>query len=439
MLRRFALFTLIVGVFGAIWWWKPWEKNEPEPDFFDRLPSAEIIGKVDILNLAEQLQPLFYFYKIPRRDFVSKEFFLRQAKTYGLDIQKPVYFFGELDSTQQEFGILTHLTDSSKVRQGIEYINIFLETKPEKIEEHPLIIIPKIDLAFAYGNNWMLISRPKEIKEHLTAILSTKKGGIKKEWAQFLQKDSLSQSVFSSRINTKKINELGIEKMNVQLKNDSSHLEIYTEVVAQNDFPFQLKPIKNGLQQETFTRALANFNFSNLDVNKLKTQGYYTWLEKQTHRFGFPLEEFLAVWTGQLSFRHGGWHIISEKYVESEYDENFNYVEVAKYRSKKVKGTSCFISVNNQFESLKTSLLARGILTHQERKNYFLFSPPLNEKKSDSTALYYTNRYLPTLTDSLTQGGMLTLDGVPYTVLLDSLEGNRLFGKLRFPVGKWVE
>lgn len=442
MLRRIALFLVFIGIGGLVWWWQPWKPDEPKPNFLDRLPTASVIGKADILNFADQLQPLFYYYKLPSREFVSKEFFLRQAKTYGLDIQKPVYFFGELDSLQsnnQNWGALIHVADSSKIQQGIEYINIFLDIKTEEVQKHRIINVPSIDLAFVYGEDWMLLSQPQNVKHYLNPVVSAKLNQMTPEWESFLQYDSLHQSTFTSRIRTQKISDLGFEKLNVKLKNDSSSLMIETEVVAQNDFPFELGIVQNGLQQEEFTKNFGNINIINLNKTELAKQAYYEKMVELASRFSFPLEDFLNTWTGQLSFRQGGWHIIREKYIESEYDENFNYVEVTKYKSTKVKGLSVFLSVNDELEAFKAQLISKGILTNQERKNYFLFSPPLNEKVSDSSVLYYTNRYMPEFKDSLPQGGMTTLDKVPYHIRIDSLKGRRLYGELSFPLEKWAK
>lgn len=442
MLRRIALFLALIGISALVWWWQPWKSSEPEPRFMDRLPVASVIGKTDVLQFAEQLQPLFYYYQMPSREFMSQEFFLRQAKAYGLDIQKPAYFFGELDSIQtgnQDWGLLIHVSDSSKIQQGIEDIDIFLDVKVESIEEQRIIIIPTIDLAFTYGTDWMLLSQPKTIQKYLKSVTSAKLGSMNSEWKEFLEKDSLVQSTFSSRVKSEKIAKFGFDQMNIQLKNDSSDLIIQTEVLAQDDFPFELGVIRNGLRKEEFTKNFGNLNFINLDQSELKNRPYYKLLEKLAARLSFPMEDFLNTWTGQLSFRQGGWHIITERYVESEYDENFNYVEVTKYKSSKVKGLSVFLSVNEELEPFKAQLISKGILTNQERKNYFLFSPPLNEKITDSSALYYTNKYMPQLKDSLPQGGMFTYEKVPYHITLDSLNGSKLYGEFRFPLKRWVK
>ena len=73
---------------------KPWKAEVESPRFVDRLPMAEIIGRTNILNLAKDFIPATYHNQIPFREFISPEFILSQGKINGLNLQRPVYFFG---------------------------------------------------------------------------------------------------------------------------------------------------------------------------------------------------------------------------------------------------------------------------------------------------------------------------------------------------------
>ena len=101
---------------------QPWKRFQVEPPrFFDRLPEADIIGKSSILDLSRTLSSAMYYYKIPGREFLTYDFILSQGKSFGLDVQKPVFFFMDQENWEiKDLGLLTMVTDSSKISLGIE-------------------------------------------------------------------------------------------------------------------------------------------------------------------------------------------------------------------------------------------------------------------------------------------------------------------------------
>jgi hypothetical protein len=62
------------------------------PRIEDRLPEADFLGRAYLLDVARETSGMMYYHKIPFRDLFSHEFILSQAKLFGLNLQKPLYF-----------------------------------------------------------------------------------------------------------------------------------------------------------------------------------------------------------------------------------------------------------------------------------------------------------------------------------------------------------
>jgi hypothetical protein len=84
---------------------------------------------------------MLYYNKIPFRDLLSYEFILSQGKLYGLNLQKPIYFFGKekgdvgaIDSIIYEHaGVYNNLT--SILSKGNDAQQMAFDMNPEKIKD----------------------------------------------------------------------------------------------------------------------------------------------------------------------------------------------------------------------------------------------------------------------------------------------------------------
>lgn len=94
MYRQTLIIVILASGFALLLFFKPWKK-EPKllPRMEDRLPVADLIGQSDLLELSKSLSKTMFYFKLPFREYLSADFLLRQGKQYGVDIQKPVFFF----------------------------------------------------------------------------------------------------------------------------------------------------------------------------------------------------------------------------------------------------------------------------------------------------------------------------------------------------------
>ena len=118
MLKKLLVIIILAIILGIFLYLQPFIFSKtPNARIIDRLPDADFIGRVNILDLTKETTDLLYFYKTPFRDLTSADYILGQGKTFGLDLQKPVYLFFNKDG---EWGAMILINDAEKAKQGIE-------------------------------------------------------------------------------------------------------------------------------------------------------------------------------------------------------------------------------------------------------------------------------------------------------------------------------
>ena len=84
---------------------------------------------------------MMYYHKLPFRDLTSKEFLLSQGKAYGLNLQKPIYVFG---NESGDGGCLIYVRDSLKIAAGLERLRKSVTIKDTIIEKQKVYFSKKI-------------------------------------------------------------------------------------------------------------------------------------------------------------------------------------------------------------------------------------------------------------------------------------------------------
>jgi hypothetical protein len=159
---------------------------------------------------------------------------------------------------------------------------------------------------------------------------------------------------------------------------------------------------------------------------------------KMGKKIGFPTREFLQAWEGDLSMRQGGFQIVKEKYIQSELDEDFNVTEVEVEKEVKVPGFSLLFSVNKNGKTLLNRLLDKGILTQEQNRYRFLFSPELYLKKTGDYFIFHSGERTPKTEESNGNFGHWTQNGTRLEFRLDSLSRHEVFGTIYIPIEKIV-
>lgn len=418
---------------------KPWRPEPQSPRFVDRLPMSEIIGKTNILNLAKDLIPATYSNQIPFREFMSPEFILSQGKINGLNLQNPVYFFGNHSSENlSDWGMMIQVLDSSKVLPGIKRFEKMTSVKDSVIYNESVYILPEYDLTIAYGKDWLLVAKRASFKKYFDHVIHAKLNSIYPRWRKFIQEKLFNDKSMQASIVSKELRTYGVESALLASSSDSTSLTLHTRIINSDTIPFDLKPGGMRFEQSEYTRRMINLN---LNVDRLKTQkdhALYLLLQKLARKISFPLDEFFNTWNGSIAFRQGGIQTVVEPYIESELDENFNVTEVVKYKPVKISGFDLRMSMNKNQSAFMNRLFAKGILTREDSKVRMLYFPPMTMKTQDGAINFHTSSVIPKTIENSEQSILWDFNYTPVKFTLDSIQAEIAYGKINIGLRKII-
>ncbi len=432
MARRVLFIVFLISLLVGFLYYKPlFEKKKPEPSLLDRIPTGEFLGKVKILEVAKESSEMMFFNKVSIRDFAAPEFLLAQAKGYGLNIQKPVYFFVNDES---EWGALVEVTDSTRIRPGIERIRKNIDLRDTIVGEHKVYVIKSEKTYIAYDKKWLFIYKGNQFPKRLYHVKFAEKDEIKGPWKAF-EKEKMYQNenliVYS---NSKKLRSFGVET--ALFAHDSDSSSVYLKTYIRNTKPLPIRFKEPGLSfiSDQKMERLINVH---LDVEKLKnntSDPLYRYLAELGRKISFPTEAFFKAWEGDISFHQGGIVKVNESFVETVLDENFNVSEVENTREVEVPGFSFLMSWNEHQKEFLNQLFAKGIMRKVDKKFYLLTSPPLKIRQTKDYLFLHSTNILPKSNISNENKGLWTTNGIQYGFSIDSLNKHELFGTIQIPI-----
>ncbi len=439
MWRKLIFILLLASVFGALLFIKPWKKKEIErARIIDRLPISNIIGQSNLLNLAEELSKTLYFYQTPYRDILSPNIILSRSKRYGLDTQKPVYFFGNDSLSGNEWGLLFSVLDEDKIHLGIQRVAKSITIKDTLINNKRFDYSPEFNVFFAHEKDWFLVYKGNNFSAFYNRITNAKPLEIHPRWRAFLNEVDFKHDNLVADVKSSLLKKFGIKSAFVKLNNDSTHFVLQTRANHFDTLAFQLKPGGKGFPMHEYTRQLINLNLDFTFLKNHPNHPYHNALDTMASKIGFPLESFWDNFDGNIAFRRGGIEYIQEEYIVSELDDDFNVHEVTKTRRVKISNFSLYINTNKPSVILFDKVKNKGIISEDGKKHRFIFSPPFNQRLSDSSMIFYTSRYEPVVNPLLNNQIMWTINYTPVQFFIDSTRTKVIFGRIKFPLKKLI-
>jgi hypothetical protein len=412
-----------------------WLKKSGEPTLIERLPEGDFLIRMNILDLADETSGLLHFNKVAFRDFASKEFLLGQAKSYGLDMQRPAYGFANENG---DWGALLHVSDSAEVSAGILRLKKIVELSDTVIADQKVYTWRKEKAYLSYGKTWIFVFKGNSFVKYFNRVLTAESGKTSPLWEAFLKEKEFKKKSLVISSNSKGVMKYGVEKALFAHEVDSTSVTLLSYIKSVKPFDFSQK--NDGLSLVKNKEATRYLNV-HLNINELynhKESPLYRLLDRLSKKISFPLDDFLKAWKGDMSFSEGDTQIVKEKFIESVMDDNFEVTEVVSVKETKVKGFSMAISMNQNGESLMTKLMNKGILTLDEGKYRFLISPPMNFKKQQGYYVFYSGEKAPALVPNTQNNGFLSYNRTPFTFYLDTINRNEAFGKIEFPVERLI-
>ncbi len=432
MIRKTITIVILASALGAFLYLKPFLFQKPTPPrLIDRLPSADFIGKANVLDLARETSGMMYYHKIPFRDFTSYEFLLGQGKMYGLNLQKQVYLFG---NESGDWGCLIEVSDSSKIKQGIERLRKFISIDDTTINEHQIFRYKQEKMYMHYGRNYLFFYKGSDYKNYFDQVTKAKYLGINRSWKTFLSKKQFKSEYLVIYSNWNRLKNMGIKT--AMFAHDSDSLSFNLKSYFRKETPFYIKKKEIGEGYKNIENATKSIEL-HLEISELRKHPedkLYIELSKIGKRFGFPFVDFLKAWNGDLSFMEGGMQTVQETYIETELDEDFNTTEVEKTREILVPGYSIYFSSTLDAPVFINKLINKGILRHEENNYRFLFSPLLYATINKTSYQFYSGKKAPKKVESTRNQIIWTKEGTRYVFNIDSLTTYESYGSLQIPV-----
>jgi hypothetical protein len=437
MYKKFSLIFFLAFLLAAFLFVRHfWTSRNQEPLMIDRIPSGDILIRANILDVARETSGMLHHNKIPFRDFFSQEFLLGQAKSYGLNFQRPVYLFADESG---EWGGLIHVTDSSKIMPGLMRLQKIKSGSDTTLFNQKVYYWPKEKIYLSYGKSYLFVYKGSQFRTKLFQIVFARKGEINPAWKDFLGMKMFKNENLVLYSNSKKLMKYGVEKAMFSHDSDSTSLTMKAYIKSLNPFSFKKKESGLALASNPGDNKFLNLH---LDIDGFRTNQedpLYRLMVQMSKKISFPLKAFLSAWEGDLSFRQGGTQKVSETYIESELDDNFIVTEVEKVREKLVPGFSVALSLNQNGSYLLQRLQQKGILTQENEKYRFLGSPPLSSSRQGNYYLFSSGEKKPNLMKDNLNNGIWKEKGTKFIFYLDSLNGSEAFGELHFPVNRLIQ
>lgn len=434
MARKFSLIFFLAVALAAFLVLRPYIFGKKElPTIEDRLPDADFLGYAKLLNLAKEVSGMLYYYKVPYREFLSEEFILAQAKTYGLQVQNPSYLFANSD---ESWGTLIELTDSSKVSAGIEKLKHLFPVSDTVIANQKVYFFEEINSYLHYSNDYIFFYQGDKAEKYINRVANAEVDQVSSNWRNFLNaKKYLSKNlaIYSS---WKTLKDATINEAFAYPSIDSTHINLYSCLRSKDTLPLQLKASGSNFVAGNYTNKLVNVHLDHQRLKSNPEHPFYKYLVSQGQKIGFPTHDFIQAWDGDLNFSQGGIFTSKEKYIESELDEDFNVTEVEKLRDVKVPGFALLYSTNEKGLAFFQRLLTKGVVTQQESGLYFLLSPPLKSKKTSKKQLFYSSHLPPKSKEDTVSHINWTYKGTEYMFVIDSIKTFDFYGKLSFSMNK---
>lgn len=448
MFRKISLIVFLAISLALFLVLRPYlfSKEEP-PSLHDMLPNGDYLVQADILELAREASGMLYFHKVPFREFLSKEFLLAQAKSYGVNLQRPCYLFANEDAS---WGAFIEVLDSSKIFAGIDRLRRNFDLRDTTIHKQKVYVFDENELYLTYDKRYLMVYQGKDFNRIFNHVKTARKNTITPTWRFFLNETQRNYHILSIFSNSNTTKDLGIQTALFYPSLDSTHISLNAELKTTDSIPFRMKPSGQSLPDGLYTTRMLNLH---LNVDYLRDHPehkLYQYLLKKSKKISFPMHDFIQSWDGDLSFHQGGLITVKEKYIEFELDENFEAVEVEKIKVEKVAGFNLFFTTNATGKPFITRMLQSGILTKDEQRSYrLLFSPALHLKQNTITNskdelvqnrhLFYASSFPPKLKQDPVNKGVWTHKGTPFEFYIDSLTTHELFARLRFPAKKIIE
>ena len=430
MYKKISIIVLLAVLLILLLYIRPFSDSD-HPNFKIELilPDADIVGTIQVLDLLKETSELLVFNDVKSRQFLTYEFMLSMAKKYGIDLQSKVYLFA---NDRGDYGFVIPLLKSSKLENAYERVAMDFEVTDTIFGKDQVFKINDQDLFFFKRKQYAVIYKGKYFSE-IHGQLANTSTEVRKSWKTLLSNPYFKNEHLVMYAKNDKLNDLGIGHVFLAHDSDSTDFYLKSRIVMNDSIPFLINENGHSIDYSSSSDRMIDIhlNFQNLNVNTKDLIAAK--LKNISKKINFPIKDFIALWAGDLCFEEGGFYKVFERYVETQLDENFETQEVEITKEIIVPRYKLMVSTIGPATPFINKLLTKGILTKEDEKYRFLFSPLFKMKIFKNYCMFYTSENIPKIIPSETNKLKWEYNGVLFNFDIDSSVKNTLYGGVKIP------
>lgn len=437
MYKKLAFILFLAFLLGVLLYLKPFESPKEELEEIETfLPDAELVGQVYLLDFLTESTDLMLFNEISQRQFLTSEFVLSLAKKFGLDVQNPVYVFA---NERGDAGSVVPLYTTQKLKSALDRISLDNNVKDTLIGQDRIYHLTDYQVHIFHRDHFLFIYYGDYFYEIYKESVANKERGIADTWKGLFSNPIFPNENLVLYSESEVLKQFGIDHAFMAHDSDSSGFHLKSSIKINDSIPFFVKDSGRAIKFSARSKRTIDLHLNTVELSEEVEELLIEKLSLLTSKINFPIADFIDIWSGDFCFEEGGYYLVSEKYIETELDDNFEPTQVEKTRYKNVPRYSLMFTVHEPANQLIDKLLSKGILTQEDEQFRFLFSPQLKLRLLDDEVVFYSTANPPKHYTSLRNRIEWTYKGTDFEFQVDSLSNKTVFGSIEVPMKKILE
>jgi hypothetical protein len=435
--KKLAFILFLAFLLGVLLYLKPFESPKEELEKIETfLPDAELVGQVYLLDFLTESTDLMLFNEISQRQFLTSEFVLSLAKKFGLDVQNPVYVFA---NERGDAGSVVPLYTTQKLKSALDRISLDNNVKDTLIGQDRIYHLTDYQVHIFHRDHFLFIYYGDYFYEIYKESVANKERGITDTWKGLFSNPIFPNENLVLYSESEVLKQFGIDHAFMAHDSDSSGFHLKSSIKINDSIPFFVKDSGRAIKFSARSKRTIDLHLNTVELSEEVEELLIEKLSLLTSKINFPIADFIDIWSGDFCFEEGGYYLVSEKYIETELDDNFEPTQVEKTRYKNVPRYSLMFTVHEPANQLIDKLLKKGILTQEDEQFRFLFSPQLKLRLLDDEVVFYSTANPPKHYTSLRNRIEWTYKGTDFEFQVDSLSNKTVFGSIEVPMKKILE
>ena len=430
MYKKIFIIIILAILLGLLLYIKPFKEKETESFKIEYiLPEADLVGRIRVLDLLKETTNLLIFNNVKVRQFLTYEFILSIAKMYGIDLQSPVYIFA---NDRGDYGLVIPLLNSDKLNNAIERVQIDFEVSDSLIKNQKVYRLDDENIFFYKRKKYAVIYKGDYFSE-IYKDLSRKSTKTKESWKMLFSNPYFKNEHLVMYTKSKILNDLGVNHIYLAQDSDSTEFYLKSRIVMNDSIPFLMNQNGKTINFSDYSKRMVDLHLNFQQLNTHTKKMVASKFNNLSKKISFPMEDFVELWAGDLCFEEGGFYKITEKYIETELDENFETQEVEKVRERLIPRYKLMVSTIKSANAFINSLISKGIITREDEQYRFLFSPLFDMKVYKNAFIFYTSEKIPRIVPSKANKLRWEYKGIELNFDIDTTINNTIFGGVRIP------